>query len=149
MAAYRSHALCHGSNQMKQISAEKWTPKDVNNHRYLNTPLLCMECERQGRTKQDTALHKCGACDKYQGREFYTKQNLNDQQKKEKAKKTYTLVCLQCHEKEEKLVAKLTPVKGDRKPVRLCTCRPRQPVGHTDKCALPAFGYSGMNKISL
>jgi hypothetical protein len=117
---------------MKNINLQDWTPKEIDNHRFLQTPLICTECRGEGRTKHVAALFECAACSKAQGRVLYSKMDLNDNQKKSKAGKTYTLVCLACKEREDGLVERLNSIDARR-------CPRRPPCGssefrHKDRC---------------
>ena len=69
---------------MKRVIDERWSEKEIEHHSFDATPLVCRACGALGLTKRDTALHKCAACAKHQGRAHYTPQDLNNKQQKEK-----------------------------------------------------------------
>jgi hypothetical protein len=117
---------------MKNIGEQDWTPNEIHHHHFHKTPLICKECRDKGHTKRDATFFECVACNKAQGRVFYSKVDLNHNQQKNKVGKTFTLVRLACKERGEELVERLKSIDA-----RCCPRRP--PCGssefrHKDRC---------------
>ena len=119
----RSYAFCATCKAWKQIAEEQWTPKQLQRNRLSGTKLHCAMCRKAGN-------RECAACGICKNRSDYSKQDLNDKQKKEKSGASYMLVCTPCKAKEAALISKL-----DMLDARLC---PRscgtQLFRHADKC---------------
>ena len=144
----RTHACCSGCSKFKRSEEEGWKEEDMKHHHNHDCRLVCQKCRRSGMTTRDTTRHRCDACSKDLGRNFFDGK-MQNKKTKEKAGRSSTLICEDCAEREKTILAKLTSVKGERHVARLCSCKHRQPLGHEEKCRLYPNGYSGDNKITL
>ena len=137
---YRSHAKCSVCSVHKEITAQSWTAKQIENSKIKNSVLVCQSCMAKGFTCKGTETYRCNACKEQQSRGQFGETALRNM----KNRKDYILVCLHCREQEDNIVERLTPVKNDARSVRICSCR--QPERHSDRCKVFARSHSGYNK---
>ena len=113
LKSYCSHASCNKCKQMKQIEAEGWTQTEIENSRRGLTSLLCQACKGSGSTKRSQDMKECAACRQSLGRTFFNGEDLKNQKKKEKAKATYTLVCISCKQREQRILDTIEELKAN------------------------------------
>ena len=122
------------------ILKESWTMKQVEHSKRSKTVLVCNRCTADGFNPKDITTYRCRACNKEQARGKFHHQTVKDYLRKE----NYILICICCAQREADIVAKLTSVKNDRQPVRICNCK--RLLGHNEKCPVFPGPHSGYNK---
>ena len=87
----------------------------MEHQRIRGDKLMCKVCAGKGKTTKNAGTFECAACHESNTRSSFSGQDLKDQQKKKKAGSVYTLVCLPCKDREERLKTKLEQLDA-----RLC-----------------------------
>jgi len=108
---------------------ENGTNDQRRNNTAKNAPLICPTCKGECYTEKDIRTYQCKACGRQKQRGQFLAATVKNALK---ATQNTILVCLECAEREKKLIRLLTPKKG-RKRAYLCTCR--CPI-HAERCAV-------------
>ena len=100
---HRTHVACSVCKKYKDVQQQNWSESQITKYRTGRNEAICVECKEKGRTSYKKDEIQCHACKETKGRLGFRKNDLNDLQKKTKAGKHYTLICIACRDKEPAL----------------------------------------------
>ena len=128
---HRSHVQCSVCATYKPCETQGFTEHQIEDYRRGKSKVVCADCRSKGRTSYNKDDHRCDACKEAKGRLGFRKHDLNVWQKKKKAGKQYTLMCIACREQEPKLQKIFDSL--DARMCRRCLC---DMYKHKDDCKM-------------